>query len=142
MLTVEGIKNGIVIDHIKAGRGIEVFNLLNLSEADFHVALIINAQSKKMGKKDIIKIENVIDIDLDQIGLFDPQITINVIEDEKLSKKIHLELPKRVKNTIKCINPRCITSVEAYVENEFELIDEAKGEYKCIYCDDIYKIEK
>ena len=142
MLTVEGIKNGIVIDHIKAGRGIEVFNLLSLADADFHVALIINAQSKKMGKKDIIKIENVIDIDLDQIGLFDPQITINVIEDEKLSKKIHLELPNRVKNTIRCINPRCITSIETYVENEFELIDEEKGEYKCIYCDDIYKIEK
>ncbi|KDR96060.1 aspartate carbamoyltransferase regulatory subunit [Peptoclostridium litorale DSM 5388] len=142
MLTVEGIKNGIVIDHIKAGRGIEVFNLLNLADADFHVALIINAQSKKMGKKDIIKIENVIDIDLDQIGIFDPQITINVIEDEKLSKKIHLELPNRVKNTIRCINPRCITSIETYVENEFELIDEEKGEYKCIYCDDIYKIEK
>jgi len=139
MITVQGIKNGIVIDHIQAGKGIEVFNLLKLSEADFHVALIINAHSKKLGKKDMIKIENVIDINIDQLGFFDPNITINVIEDEKVSKKIDLKLPKRVKNIIRCINPRCITSVEGYVDNEFELIDEGKCEYRCIYCDDIYR---
>lgn len=142
MIMVEGIKNGIVIDHIAPGKGIEVFNLLNLSEADFHIAIIMNAQSKRMGKKDMIKIENVIDLNLDQLGFFDPNITINIIKEEKVVEKIDLKLPKRVKNIIKCKNPRCITSVEAYVENEFELIDEEKCEYKCIYCDDIYRMEK
>ncbi|MZQ76166.1 MAG: aspartate carbamoyltransferase regulatory subunit [Peptoclostridium sp.] len=142
MLVVEGVKNGIVIDHIKAGKGIEVFNLLNLGEADFHVALIINAHSKRLGKKDMIKVENVMDLNLDLLGLFDPNITINVIENEKVTSKINLKLPQRVKNIIKCKNPRCITSVEPYIENEFELLDQESCEYRCVYCDEIYKIEK
>lgn len=138
MLMINSIGKGIVIDHIKAGYGIKIFKYLGLDKADFSVALIMNAPSTKLGKKDIIKIENAIDIDYTMLGLIDPNITIDVIEDEKIKKKITLKLPEKVENVIKCKNPRCITSIEKYIPHVFYLVDENKGEYRCQYCDEIY----
>jgi aspartate carbamoyltransferase regulatory subunit len=141
MLTINSIRNGIVIDHIKAGIGVKIFNYLNLDSANFRVALIMNAESTKLGKKDIIKIENIIDLDYTKLGLIDSNITIDIIEDEKIKEKVHLRLPEVVEDVIKCKNPRCITSVEKYVPHVFYLIDEQKKEYRCKYCDEIYKAE-
>lgn len=137
MLTINSIKEGIVIDHIRAGYGIKIFNYLGLDKADFSVALIMNVDSKKLGKKDIIKIENVIDIDFTVLGLIDPNITIDIIENEVRKKKIKLEMPDKVENIIKCKNPRCITSVEQSIDHIFHLINAETGEYKCIYCDEV-----
>lgn len=137
MLTINSIKEGIVIDHIKAGLGIKIFNYLGLDRADFRVALIMNADSVKLGKKDIIKIENEIDLDYTVLGFIDPNITIDIIQNEEKVQKIKPKLPSRVENVIKCKNPRCITSVEKYIPHIFYLVDEAKGEYRCKYCDEI-----
>ncbi|WP_411680540.1 aspartate carbamoyltransferase regulatory subunit [Clostridium thailandense] len=142
MLTVNSIKNGIVIDHIKAGLGIKIFNDLGLDKADFAVALIMNADSTKLKKKDIIKIENKMDIDLTILGLIDPNITVDIIEKEAIREKIKLSLPHKVENIIKCKNPRCITSVEKYIPHVFHLVDHARGEYRCEYCDEIYKVSE
>lgn len=141
MVTINSIKRGIVIDHITAGLGIKIFNYLKLTGADFSVALIMNAPSVKIGKKDIIKIENELHIDLTVLGLIDPNITINVIEDEIITQKIKLEIPTKVENVIKCKNPRCVTSVEDYVPHIFHLVDYEKREYRCEYCDDIVRFE-
>lgn len=138
MMQINSIKKGIVIDHIKAGYGIKIYNYLGLDTADFTVALIKNANSDKKNKKDIIKIENVIDVDLTVLGLIDPNLTINIIEDEKITEKIKLEMPTRVEDVIKCKNPRCITSSERHITNIFTLLNEEKGEYKCEYCDEVY----
>lgn len=138
MLNIDSIKNGIVIDHIKAGTGIEIFNHLGLEKAEFSVALIINANSGKLGKKDIIKIENKMDIDFTVLGLIDPNITITVIENEVTKEKIKLRLPIEVENVIKCKNPRCITSIEKDIPQQFYLVDEETGEYRCKYCDEAY----
>lgn len=140
MLTINSIKNGIVIDHIKPGHGIGIYKYLKLDEADFPTALIMNAVSKKNSEKDMIKIENVMDLNLDVLGFLDPNITINIIENEKIKEKIQLKLPEEVENVIVCKNPRCITSVEKYIPHKFKLVDEKAGEYKCEYCDEIYKI--
>lgn len=140
MLTINSIKNGIVIDHIKAGEGIKIFNFLNLQDADFSVALIMNVQSEKCGKKDIIKIENVLDLDYEVLGLIDPNITIDIIQDESIKEKIKLKLPEKVENVIKCKNPRCVTSVEKYVDHIHYLVDEEAREYRCHYCDDLQKV--
>lgn len=142
MLTVNSIKNGIVIDHIKAGLGIKIFNDLGLDKADFAVALIMNADSTKLKKKDIIKIENKMDIDLTILGLIDPNITVDIIEKEAIREKIKLSLPHKVENIIKCKNPRCITSVEKYIPHVFHLVDHARGEYRCEYCDEIYRVSE
>jgi aspartate carbamoyltransferase regulatory subunit len=140
MVTINSIKKGIVIDHIRAGLGIKIFNYLKLDKADFTVALIMNAPSTKRGRKDIIKIENELDIDFTVLGLLDPSITVNVIEDEVITKKHKLEIPKRVENVIKCKNPRCVTSIEKYIPHIFHLVDSENGEYRCEYCDDIAKL--
>lgn len=139
MLTINSVSKGIVIDHIKAGLGIKIFNYLGLDKADFTVALIMNAPSNKLGKKDIIKIENVIDLDYTALGLIDPNVTIDIIDEQEIKEKIKLELPEKVEDILKCKNPRCVTSVEKYMPHVFYLVDEAKGEYKCQYCDEIYK---
>jgi len=138
MLTINSINRGIVIDHIKAGYGIKIFNYLNLDKVNFSVALIKNASSTKYGKKDIIKVENEIDIDLTVLGLIDPNITINIIENEAIKEKIKLQLPKEVKNVLRCKNPRCITSIERNIMHKFILLDEKSGQYRCEYCDEIY----
>ena len=140
MVTINSISNGLVIDHIKAGLGIKIFNYMRLDKADYTVALIMNAPSKKLGKKDIIKLENVIDIDFTVLGFIDPNITIDVIKNEEITEKIKLTLPERVENVIKCHNPRCVTSVETHLPHVFSLVNNNEGEYSCKYCDDIYKV--
>ena len=137
MVTINSIKRGIVIDHIKAGLGIKIYNYLKLDEANFTVALIMNAESSKIGRKDMIKIDNVIDVDFTVLGIIDPNITINIIEGETIQEKVKLKLPKKVKNVIKCKNPRCVTSVENSIDHSFYLTDETKGIYRCEYCDEI-----
>lgn len=140
MLSINSIKKGIVIDHIHAGLGVKIFDYLGLRDADYTVALIMNAQSKRVGKKDIIKIENVIDLDLSALGFIDPEITVNIIEDEKIVEKINLTLPEKVVDVIHCKNPRCITSIERGIRHEFRLVDREKGIYACNYCD--HQVEK
>lgn len=140
-LTINSIVKGVVIDHIKAGQGINIFNHLGLNKADFTVALIINASSKKLGKKDIIKIENEIDLDFTVLGLLDPNVTVNVIDGEAISRKIKLQLPDKVEGALKCKNPRCVTSIESNITHVFLLVDESKGLYRCQYCDEVYSVD-
>ena len=129
------IKDGIVLDHITAGRGMDIYNILRLGELDCTVAMIKNADSNKKGKKDIIKIGKVIDINFDVLGYIDPGITVNIIRDGALAKREHLTLPARVFDVIKCKNPRCITSTEQEIRHEFKLTDPEKKTYRCIYCE-------
>ena len=129
------IKDGIVLDHITAGKSMEIYNVLKLGKLDCNVAMIQNANSIKMGKKDIIKIGTVMDLNLDVLGYIDPGITVNVIRDGKVDKRYHLWLPERVVGVIKCKNPRCITSVEVNAVHEFRLADKEKKIYRCIYCE-------
>ena len=136
MLNIDEIKNGIVIDHIKAGQGIRIFDWLGLDKASYTVAFVVNAHSGRMGRKDIIKIDNTIAINLDLLGLIDPNITVNIIENEKISKKLKLKLPQRVEDVLICKNPRCITSTEKYVPNVFLLVNSEQLTYHCEYCDD------
>jgi aspartate carbamoyltransferase regulatory subunit len=134
-MIIGDIKNGIVLDHITAGKGMEIYNVLHLGQLDCTVALIKNADSPKKGKKDIIKISTLLDIDLDVLGYLDPGITVNIIRDGKVAERKTLALPERVVGVIKCKNPRCITSVEQEVVHEFKLTDRSKGTYRCIYCE-------
>ena len=129
------IKDGIVLDHITAGKSMDIYNVLKLGKLDCNVAMIQNASSQKMGKKDIIKIGTLMDINLDVLGYLDPGITVNVIRDGKVDKRYHLWLPERVVGVIKCKNPRCITSVEVNAVHEFRLADKEKKIYRCIYCE-------
>ena len=129
------IKDGIVLDHITAGRGMEIYKILGLGELDCVVAMIKNADSAKMGKKDIIKIGRVIDLDFDVLGYIDPGITVNIIKDGALAKRKRLSLPRRITDVIRCKNPRCITSVEQELRHEFKLTDREKGVYRCVYCE-------
>ncbi|AWZ47984.1 aspartate carbamoyltransferase regulatory subunit [Hathewaya limosa] len=139
MLSINAIKKGIVIDHIKAGLGMKIFYYLGLDKVEYPVALIMNVNSDKNGKKDIIKIENTINIDLAALGFIDPGITIDIIENEKVSKKLQLNLPEKIENVIQCKNPRCITSIEQEITHSFYLVDSEKGTYRCQYCDEVYK---
>ena len=127
--------NGIIIDHITAGRGMKLYSLLNLDELDCSVALIKNVVSHRLGKKDIIKIDADIPVNVDLIGYVDPGATINVVRDGKLVEKRNLELPDRLVNVIRCKNPRCITSVEQELDHVFRLADREKKIYRCIYCE-------
>ena len=129
------IENGIVLDHITAGNAMNIYNVLNLGNLDCTVALIKNADSPKMGKKDIIKISTHLEIDLDILGYLDPGITVNIIHDGEVVEQRTLELPKKVVGVIKCKNPRCITSVEREIVHEFKLTDPVKKVYRCIYCE-------
>ncbi len=134
-MKVDSIKNGFVIDHIPAEKGMELYNLLGLGELTCQIAIIKNAPSRKMGKKDIIKIDADIEISLDVIGFIDPDITVNTIKDGKLINKCHLELPERLENVCKCKNPRCITSTEQELNHIFKLTDRENKVYRCLYCD-------
>ena len=129
------IKDGIVLDHITAGRGMEIYRILKLHELDCTVAMIENAESVKMGRKDIIKVGKVSDLNFDILGYIDPGITVNIIQDGKLAKRAHLTLPERVRDVIKCKNPRCITSVEQELPHIFVLTDRKKAVYRCLYCE-------
>ena len=135
-MNIDSIKNGYVIDHIQAGKSLEIYKYLNLGELDTQVAIIKNARSKKSGKKDIIKIDEHTDINLDILGYLDPNITVNKIIDGKIVEKYHPKLPKELGNIIKCKNPRCITSVEKDLIHICELTDEKKGIYRCKYCEE------
>ena len=137
MLNIEEIKNGIVIDHIKAGLGIRIFNWLSLDKAPYTVAFVANASSSKRERKDIIKIDNTISINLDVLGLIDPNITVSIIENERVTKKIKLSLPAKVENVIVCKNPRCISSTEKYIPHVFYLENSDLRTYRCEYCDEI-----
>ncbi len=134
-MNVDSIVNGVVIDHIQAGKAMKLYELLNLEELDCSVAIIKNVTSHKMGKKDIIKIDADVDVNLDLIGFVDPDATINIIKNEKLVEKKNLSLPKELRNVLKCKNPRCISSVEQELPHIFRLTDPAKKEYRCIYCE-------
>lgn len=135
MLNISGLNTGIVIDHIAAGGGMEVYNYLGLEKLDCSVAIIKNAKSSKTGKKDMIKIEGNLDVDLNVLGVLDPNITINIISDGHIVEKHHLTLPEEVTNIIKCKNPRCITSVEQELPHRFKLTNREKGIYRCVYCE-------
>ena len=134
-MNIGQIKDGIVLDHITAGNSMNIYNVLQLDKLDCTVALIKNADSPKMGKKDIIKISTLMDIDLDILGYLDPGITVNIIRDGVVAERRHVALPQRVVNVIKCKNPRCITSVEQEIVHEFKLTDPNKKVYRCIYCE-------
>ena len=134
-MNIDSIKNGIVIDHIKAKMGLEIYDVLKLGELDCSVAIITNARSEKMGRKDIIKIDRAIDLDLDILGYLDPNITVNIIKDDVRVEKYHVELPKEIRNIIKCKNPRCITSSEQELEQVFVLADKDRKKYRCKYCE-------
>jgi aspartate carbamoyltransferase regulatory subunit len=136
VLIIDKIKNGIVIDHIKAGQGVRVFDWLKLGKSPHTIAFVVNAVSPHLGKKDIIKIYDTIDINLDVLGLIDPNITVNIIKDEKIIKKIMLKLPSRVENILRCKNPRCITASEKYIPHIFNIADEENETYRCEYCDE------
>jgi aspartate carbamoyltransferase regulatory subunit len=137
MLNIDKIKNGIVIDHIKAGQGIRIFNWLGLHKASYTVAFVINANSQIMGVKDIVKIDNTIDVNFNILGFIDPDITVNVIKNEIVFEKIKIRLPCRIENVLLCKNPRCITSCEKNIPHAFVIHDEMLHTYRCEYCDDI-----
>ncbi|MDR2602379.1 MAG: aspartate carbamoyltransferase regulatory subunit [Spirochaetaceae bacterium] len=136
MLIIEKIQNGIVIDHIKAGQGIKIFNWLGLGKSQHTVAFVVNASSSIMRKKDVIKIYDAISINYELLGLIDPNITVNIIKNELVIQKIPLQLPERVENVLMCKNPRCITSTEKYVPHIFHLSGKETETYRCEYCDE------
>ncbi len=134
-MNIDSIKNGYVIDHIKAGRGMQVYNQLHLNELDCQVAIITNAKSQKSGTKDIIKIDKNIPIDLDVLGFIDHNITVNVVKEDSIIEKRKLSLPEKIVNVAKCNNPRCITSVEKQLDQIFILTDKENEVYRCKYCE-------
>ena len=134
-MKIDSISNGIVLDHIKAGNSMEIYHHLGLDELDCNVAIIKNVKSEKMGKKDIIKIADNFDLDLDVLGYLDPDVTICVIRDGKIVEKTKLALPEKIVNVVKCKNPRCITSIEQEIEHIFKLVDRENRVYRCAYCE-------
>ena len=134
-MTVDEIKNGIVLDHITAGKGMQIYKLLGLDKLEYSVALIRNAPSRKMGKKDIIKIDADITLNTDIIGYVDPDITVNVIKDGKTVEKKTIDLPERLTNVITCKNPRCISATEQELPQVFTLADKEERVYRCLYCE-------
>lgn len=141
-MNIDSIKNGYVIDHIQAGKGMEIYELLHLNELDCQVAIITNAKSQKTGKKDIIKIDREIPINLDTLGFIDHNITVNVVKDDKIVEKRKLSLPEKIVNVARCNNPRCITSVEKQLDQIFILTDKQKEVYRCRYCEMSLKQKK
>lgn len=139
MLSISGIQDGYVIDHIPAGKSMDIYNYLKLDELDCQVAIIKNASSSKMNKKDIIKIQADIPIDLDILGFVSKNITVNVIRDGQIAEKKTLDYPKKIVNVIKCKNPRCITSIEQELPHVFTLTDQSTHTYRCIYCEEKFK---
>lgn len=134
-MNIDSIVNGIVIDHIEAGKGMEIFRLLGLDTLDCQVAIIKNAASRKMGKKDIIKVAADIPVNTDILGYVDPGVTVDVIRDGKLVEKKKMSLPAKLTNVLYCRNPRCITTTEQELPHVFTLTDPATREYRCIYCE-------
>ena len=142
-MNVDSLQKGLVIDHIQAGKSMEIYRFLDLDRLDCSVAIIKNARSGKSGKKDIIKIEDKIDVDLDVLGFIDPNITVNVVEGGRITRKRKLQLPAQVTNVAKCKNPRCITSIEQELPHIFRLSEEGdRRVYRCIYCEQEYNPKK
>lgn len=139
MLNIGGLSEGIVLDHIHAGGAMEIYSYLQLEKLDCSVAIIKNARSNKMGRKDIIKIDGPIDLDFDMLAVLDPNITIDVIKNGSIIEKRKLNLPEYVTNIIKCKNPRCITSVEQELPHRFRLTNREKGVYRCAYCEQSFR---
>lgn len=139
MLNVGKIEEGFVLDHIEAGKSLEIYHLLQLDKLDCTVAIIKNARSNKKGRKDILKVECDVDmLNLDVLAFIDHNITVNVIKDGVITEKLDLELPAEIKNVIKCKNPRCITSIEQELPHIFVLSDKGKEIYRCKYCEEKY----
>ena len=138
-MNVDGVKNGIVLDHIAAGKSMEIYRLLNLDQMSCSVAVLQNVPSRKYGTKDMIKIDEMIDVNLDIIGYIDPNITVNIVKNNELVSKQHLSLPEKLDNVIFCKNPRCITSTEQEIVHSFRLTDPEKRIYRCVYCDAEHK---
>ena len=134
-MIIDSIQNGIVIDHISAGKAMELYRILGLDKLDCTVAILKNVKSSKMGRKDIMKIDSLIDLDFDVLGYIDPGITINIIENDGIVAKRALQLPERLTNVIRCKNPRCITSTEQELDHVFKLTDRENRIYRCIYCE-------
>ena len=134
-MVIDAISNGIVLDHIKAGRSMELYQILHLDKLQCSVAVLKNVTSRKMGRKDIIKIDEIIDLDFAVLGYVDPGITVSIVRDGKLDRKFSVELPERVVNVIRCKNPRCITSTEQELPHIFKLTDRENRVYRCIYCE-------
>ena len=134
-MNIDSIKNGIVIDHIQAGKAMQIYSMLNLDELDCSVAIIKNAPSHQMGRKDIIKIDSNIDVNMDVLGFVSPNITVNIIRDDEIIEKRHIELPEKLVDILKCKNPRCITTTEHGIQHIFRLSDPENKVYRCIYCD-------
>ena len=134
-MNIDSIKNGYVIDHIKAGNAMQIYDLLKLNELDCQVAIITNAKSKKSGRKDIIKIDRDIEIDLEKLGFIDPNVTVNIVKDDTIAEKRKLSLPERIVNVAVCKNPRCITSIEKSLDQVFNLTDRENEVYRCKYCE-------
>ncbi len=139
MLNISGLNEGIVLDHIQAGKSLDIYYNLGLDKLECEVAIIKNARSSKMGRKDIIKIEGALDqLDLKVLGYIDHNITVNIIKDNKIVEKKALKLPKKITNVIQCKNPRCITSIEQELPHVFYLSDEGTETYRCLYCEEKY----
>lgn len=134
-MNIDGILNGIVIDHIQAGKAMQIYQMLGLDALDCSVAIIKNAPSNQMGKKDIIKIDSAIDVNMDVLGFVSPNITVNIIQNSEIIEKRHIELPEKLIDILKCKNPRCITTTEQDIQHIFKLTDAEKKIYRCIYCD-------
>ena len=143
MLNISGLNEGIVLDHIEAGKSMDIYYHLGLDKLDCTIAIIKNAKSSKMGKKDIIKIDGGLDIvDLDVLGYIDHNVTVNIIKDNRIVEKRRLKLPKKITHVIQCKNPRCITSIEQELPHVFYLADEEKQIYRCAYCEEKYGKKK
>lgn len=142
MLEVTGITQGIVIDHIATGNGLKIFNKLRLDKLDTTVVLLMNVTSGVLGRKDIIKIQDYTDIDIDMVGLIDQNATVNIIKDSKIISKTKVKIPARVRGLFQCKNPRCITTVDDYAVSEFTLVPNGKLQYRCNYCEELteYKL--
>lgn len=141
-MNIDTIKNGYVIDHITAGNAIKIYRMLELDKLDCQVALITNAKSQKTGIKDIIKIGSLIDINLDKIAFINPDVTVNIVKNEKIKEKKKLDLPERLVNVCKCNNPRCITSSERNLDQIFNLVDKENRVYRCNYCESALEKDK
>ena len=139
MLNIGGLHEGVVIDHIKAGGAMKIYHYLEMDKWDVEIAIIKNATSNKMGRKDIIKFEGTPQVDLDMLGVFDPNITFNIIKDNEIVEKRRVRMPEEVVNIMQCVNPRCITSIEQELPHKFRLTDPEKLIYRCEYCEQKFK---
>ncbi|WP_297689565.1 aspartate carbamoyltransferase regulatory subunit [uncultured Anaerococcus sp.] len=142
MLEITSIKDGIVIDHIRAGLGMKIYELLDLEDLDSEIAIILNTSSTRFGKKDILKIANNIKINLDAVSIIDPTATVNIIKDEKVVEKLELKLPEKAVDILTCQNPKCVSTSEREVSSEFILINREEKTYKCAFCGHIYDVEE